>query len=140
MDRYALRVHVGQPLLEIDEFCRQWPARLAGCFEEKALFGHVELGIKTPVLRVEEIEVGLREIVGMDVDRAYASLRRRLSERIAYSTHCSDRSCQAPLQDFPPRHSLMTAASSFQLHGVASSNRLLRNFGRTISAVPLKVK
>src|SRR6266478_7956402 len=103
MDRDALRVHVGQALLEIDEFGGQWSACLAGSLEEKALFGHAELGIETAVLRVEEIKVGLREIVGVDVDRAYTRLRRRSSERIAHSAHCSDSRRYTPLQDLPPR-------------------------------------
>ena len=53
LDSHALRVHVGEALLQIDEFCRQRAVRFGGSLEEEALLGHAEFRVVALALGIE---------------------------------------------------------------------------------------
>src|SRR5467141_3197799 len=105
MDGYALCVHIGKALLQVDEFGWQWPVRFRGSPKEEAWLGHAELGVEALTLRNEQIEVGLWVVTGVDVDRAYAApLQRggcvRFSVRPAHRAY---RCCKSSSQHLSAR-------------------------------------
>ncbi len=125
MHGHALRVHVGEALLEVDEFRRERAVRFYGRLEEEALLGHAKFGVELLAIRIEQIEVGLREIVRVNVDGARSGLflRGRLGRRgeqgIAHAAHRGYGSRREPsLKHFSAGDRVMaTAHVFFFLHG-----------------------
>ena len=73
---HALGVHLGQPLLGVDELHRQPAVRSGRRLEGERLPVRLELGVEAAAFGIHDVEVALRVIVGVDVDGRHARGRR----------------------------------------------------------------
>ena len=119
---HALGIHVGEALLDIDEFLGQWPGREHRALDHEGVVGGHHLIFEARTLAGDKIEIGLREIVRVRVDGADPGRRARTGalRHGAVGTGRKHGRGEPSLQNASARWSQAAAASGMRDHGLSS--------------------